>query len=356
MSLLLSGRGLTKSFSHRSLFSGLGIELHPGTNRADWPQRSRKNHTAQDPRRSRSPGRRRDHRPPRCPHRLSRSRRCLHAGADGSRSGARRFHQGLLKSTSERHSAAIALTQVGFSDFEQQASTLSGGWRKRLALARELARGPEVLLWMSRPIISICPAWSGSKTAPRGAVWVPCGHPRSRVPPCGRRRHDRDQPRLPRRPFRTEGGYDSFADKRDAFLEAQARQQESVANQVRRETDWLGHKARARTRKASSRIEAAADRREELAELKYRTAASNSPASTSSAPAGRRRNSSPCTGISKSLGGKPLFSGLDLILSPGMRLGLLGPNGSGKSTLMRVMAGEIEPDAGTVSGPTDCVL
>src|SRR6185312_8928064 len=43
-----------------------------------------------------------------------------------------------------------------------------------------------------------------------------------------------------------------------------------------------------------------------------------------------------------------LFSGLDFILSPGMKLGLLGPNGSGKSTLLRVLAGEIEPDAGTV--------
>ncbi len=50
----------------------------------------------------------------------------------------------------------------------------------------------------------------------------------------------------------------------------------AVANQVRRETEWLGRKAAARTRKASSRIEAAMDRREELAELNYRTAASNS--------------------------------------------------------------------------------
>src|SRR5205085_2226622 len=63
--------------------------------------------------------------------------------------------------------------------------------------------------------------------------------------------------------FRVAGGYDDFADRRDDFLEAQAKQQEAVANQVRRETDWLGHKARARTRKASSRIDAAARRRDE---------------------------------------------------------------------------------------------
>src|SRR5205085_11735400 len=54
-------------------------------------------------------------------------------------------------------------------------------------------------------------------------------------------------------------------------------------------------------------------------------------------------------GIAKSLGGRPLFAGLDLALGPGSRVGLLGPNGSGKSTLLRVLAGEVEPDAGTVT-------
>jgi ATP-binding cassette subfamily F protein uup len=58
-------------------------------------------------------------------------------------------------------------------------------------------------------------------------------------------------------------------------------------------------------------------------------------------------------GITKELGGKVLFTGLDLILSPGMKLGLLGPNGSGKSTLLKVLAGELLPDAGTVSHAED---
>src|SRR4029077_6848712 len=55
------------------------------------------------------------------------------------------------------------------------------------------------------------------------------------------------------------------------------------------------------------------------------------------------------TGIAKALGGRPLFAGLDLMLTPGTKLGLLGPNGSGKSTLLRVLAGETEADAGTVT-------
>ncbi|MFO0803026.1 MAG: ABC-F family ATP-binding cassette domain-containing protein [Gemmataceae bacterium] len=350
MSLLLSGRGLAKSYSHRSLFSDLAIELRAGERigligpngagkttllkvlagreAADEGEVTarrgvRIGFLAQDD--AFLPG--------------QTVREAVLAGFDGD---SREEHE-------KETRAAIALTQVGFSDFEQQASTLSGGWRKRLALARELAREPDVLL-MDEP--------TNHLDLP-GVVWL---EKLLRSAPFGYlvATHDRAFLRAvaddvieisrvyPGGAFRAAGGYDSFADKRDAFLEAQARQQESVANQVRRETDWLAHKARARTRKASSRIEAAADRREELAELKQRTAASNVAGIDFVGTGRQTKKLLTLTGVSKSLGGRELFKDLDLILSPGMRLGLLGPNGSGKSTLMRVIAGEHEPDAGTV--------
>src|SRR5207253_1480587 len=148
--------------------------------------------------------------------------------------------------------------------------------------------------------------------------------------------------------FRAPGSYAQFVERREEFLAAQARQQESVANQVRRETEWLGRKAAARTRKAGFRLDEAAARREELQELKYRTAAAG-PAGLDFVATGRQtRKLLTATGLAKSLGGRPLFAGLDLALSPGTKLGLLGPNGSGKSTLLRVLAGEVGPDAGTV--------
>src|SRR5207244_2734345 len=65
--------------------------------------------------------------------------------------------------------------------------------------------------------------------------------------------------------FRATGPYDDFADKRAAFMDAQARREESVANQVRRETEWLGRKESAQRRKSASRIEDAGRRRDELA-------------------------------------------------------------------------------------------
>ena len=53
--------------------------------------------------------------------------------------------------------------------------------------------------------------------------------------------------------------------------------------------------------------------------------------------------------MSRAIGGRTLFAGLDLVLSPGTKLGLLGPNGSGKSTLLKVLAGEMAPDVGNVT-------
>jgi ATP-binding cassette subfamily F protein uup len=246
--------------------------------------------------------------------------------------------------------AAIALTQTGFTDPDQEADVLSGGWRKRLALARELARRPDLLLldeptnhldvpgivWLERLL----------RAAPFG--YVVATHDRaflravadeiveiSRVYPGGF--------------FRATGSYDEFAGRREDFLAGQARREESIANQVRRETEWLGRKESAQRSKSASRIEEAAQRRAELAELKYRNSATG-PAGIDFVATGRQsRKLLTAEGIAKSLGGRQLFAGLDLALTPGTKLGLLGPNGGGKSTLLRVLAGDISPDAGSIT-------
>src|SRR5439155_214070 len=113
--------------------------------------------------------------------------------------------------------------------------------------------------------------------------------------------------------FRVAGSYDEFVEHREEFLEAQARRQESVANQVRRETEWLGRKAAARTRKAASRIDDAARRRDELKELKYRNASAGAAGIDFAATGRQTRKLLTAKGIAKALGGRPLFASLDLM-------------------------------------------
>ncbi|MBA4063183.1 MAG: ABC transporter ATP-binding protein [Isosphaera sp.] len=351
MSLLLSAQGLTKSYGPRPLFADLNLDLRAGERVGlIGPNGSGKSTLLKILAGIETPD----------------------AGTRAARRGVRVGYlaqddtfpadttarevvvAGLADEPLEEHEretrAAITLDQVGFADPEQRADTLSGGWRKRLALARELARRPEILLldeptnhldlpgvvWLERLL----------RAAPFG--YLVATHDRaflravadeivelSRVYPAG--------------VFRVAAGYDDFADRRDEFLEAQARQQAAVANQVRKETEWLGRKESAQRRKSRSRIGEAADRRGELDELKYRNTAAGA-AGIDFAGTGRQtRKLLTATGVGKSLGGRPLFRRLEVALGPGVKLGLAGPNGSGKSTLLKVLAGETEPDAGAVA-------
>lgn len=244
---------------------------------------------------------------------------------------------------------SIVLTQVGFDDDEKLASHLSGGWRKRLSIARAMALQPDIVL-LDEPTNHLdLPGivWLERLLRASSFGYVVATHDRaflravaddileiSRVYPAGY--------------FRATGSYDQFTERRDEFLEGQARLRESVANQVRRETEWLGRKAAARTRKAASRIDEAMDRRGELADLKARTTAAGAAGIDFVGTGRQSRKLLVAENVAKSMGGRRLFSGLELMLTPGSKLGLLGPNGSGKSVMLRTIAGEHKPDEGTV--------
>ena len=251
---------------------------------------------------------------------------------------------------SEREThAALALAKVGFTRFDQHVSELSGGWRKRLAIARELARAPDLLL-LDEPtnhldLEGILWLEDLLDESPMGVVVVT--HDRYFLEESATRIVELSRA-YPQGTFAVDGGYSDFLERRSDFLAAQAHQEQALAGQVRTDIAWLRRGAKARRTKAKGRIHESAQRLEELAKLQARNAPLQAAAIDFAATGRQTRNLIVAKGIAKKLGARTLFSGLDLTLSPGMRLGLVGPNGSGKTTLIKVITGELAPDAGVL--------
>jgi ATP-binding cassette subfamily F protein uup len=249
-----------------------------------------------------------------------------------------------------QRAAAVSVTlgKAGFADGSAAVESLSGGWKRRLSIARELIRRPDVLLldeptnhldlegilWLEKLL----------EAAPFAAVVV--SHDRYFLENAATEVAEINRA-YPDGMFRAEGNYADFLEKREAFLEAQSEQQAALANRVRREVEWLRRGPKARTGKSKARIDAAHELMGELAEVSSRNAKSATRIDFTAS--GRKtRKLIRAEAISKALGGRQLFRDLSFSLSPGMRLGLAGPNGSGKTTLLRVLKGELDADAGTV--------
>ncbi len=243
----------------------------------------------------------------------------------------------------------IQLSKMGFERPEQAADTLSGGWRKRLALARELARQPDLLL-LDEPTNHLDLEgilWLEKLLANAPFAFLLVSHDRYFLENVTNRVVELNDS-YPDGYLSIAGSYSDFLENREAFLEAQSAQQRALASRVRREVEWLKRGAKARTTKAKGRINQAGQMMEDLAELKAR----NVPAGASQidfAATGRQtRKLLVAKDVQKQLGERVLFRHLNLVLSPGMKLGLLGPNGSGKSTLIRLLTGQLQPDTGSV--------
>ena len=243
---------------------------------------------------------------------------------------------------------AETLGRAGFVDLEAEASSLSGGWQKRLAIVQALVQGPDILL-LDEPTNHLDLAgieWLEEVLEQAGFACVVISHDRyflenvatemaelSRVYPDGL--------------LRVKGRYSVFLEKKEEFLHAQSKRQEALENLVHSEIEWLRRGAKARTRKSKARIGKAGELMEELADLNTRTRTSTAQIDFSATDRKTKRLIE-LQNVAYEIGGRRLFEGLNFIVTAGLRVGLVGPNGSGKTTLLRLLRGEVAATEGEI--------
>jgi ATP-binding cassette subfamily F protein uup len=241
------------------------------------------------------------------------------------------------------------ISLIGVDNTKQRVKTLSGGWRKRLAIGQALFQNPELLL-MDEPtnhldLEGILWLEKLLKYAPFAFILV--SHDRFFLENTTHRIVELN-PRYPEGFLKVEGNYSVFVEMREKYINEQAKLETVLSNKVRREIEWLRRGPKARTSKARYRVEKAHQLQENLEAVKSRNTQNMSVDIAFDTTQRKTKILLDAQDLKKTLGGKLLFGELSLKLTPGIRIGVMGKNGTGKSTLLQILNGKLPPDAGSV--------
>ena len=242
-------------------------------------------------------------------------------------------HQVLLDALADRNlddhesqrKIEILLDRIGLKQDDANVDSLSGGWRKRLALRGELIREPDLLL-LDEPTNHLDLEgiiWLEELLSNARFSFLLVSHDRYFLENVTNRIVELNTTYADGY-LSINGSYSDFLVKRDEYLEAQAARQQALASRVRREVEWLHRGAKARTTKAKGRIQQAGQMMEDLAELKARNTQQGAVQIDFSATNRQTRKLLTAKNVKKLLGGRLLFDHLNMVISPGTRIGLLG--------------------------------
>jgi ABC transport system ATP-binding/permease protein len=243
---------------------------------------------------------------------------------------------------------AETLGRAGLENIDAEASALSGGWQKRLAIVEALVQGPDILL-LDEPTNHLDLAgiaWLEGLLEAASLACVVVSHDRYFLENVATEMAELNRT-YPDGLLRVSGSYSRFLEKKEEFLHAQSKRQETLENLVHREIEWLRRGAKARTGKSKARIDKAAELMGELADLNSRRRNGTAQIDFSATDRKTKRLIE-LEALSCEIGGRTLFSGLNCVITAGMRVGLVGPNGSGKTSLLRLLRGESTPASGEI--------
>lgn len=235
--------------------------------------------------------------------------------------------------------AKSILTKLGIEDFDKKIGHLSGGQKKRVALAQSLIQAPDLLI-LDEPTNHLdyeSVKWLEEYLGRYQGALLLVTHDRYFLD------------RVTNRMFELDGGkLYSYKGNYAAFLEAKAIREENEAatiekrkNLFRRELEWIRRGAKARTTKQKARIERFENLDEQLSSVKT---TEKLDMSLSGSRLGKQVFE--LKSASKKYGEQMILNSFDLLVKPGDRIGIIGNNGTGKSTLLNILAGKISLDSG----------
>ncbi len=251
--------------------------------------------------------------------------------------------EGKLRETSGR---------IGFPETTAEAATLSGGWRKRLAIAEAMVSGPDVLL-LDEPtnhldLAGIAWLEETLRAAPFACVMV--SHDRYFLENVATEMVELNRV-YAEGLLRVKGNYTRFLEGKEQYLDAQSKLQDALKNRVKIETDWLRRGPKARTTKSKARIDSANELIGQLKEVNQRTQTASAGIDFSATERQTKRlvefDHVQCV-LGDGPTARTIVEDLSFLITNGVRVGLVGPNGSGKTTILRLLREELQPTRGEI--------
>jgi ATP-binding cassette subfamily F protein uup len=227
---------------------------------------------------------------------------------------------------------------------ESTMGELSGGWRRRVALAQALVSQPDILL-LDEPTNHLdIPAirWLEDQLANFAGAIILITHDRRFLQNVANHIAELDRGHL----TQLRGTYQSFLLHREQQLQAEERANELFDKKLAQEEVWIRQGIKARRTRNEGRVRALKDMRNERQNRRERTGSANF-AVEGSGQSGKIV--AELKHVDKYFDGRCILKDVSTIIQRGDRVGIVGPNGAGKSTLVKILLGELQPDAGTIA-------